>query len=507
MSHTGNIASAHKTPGQGVSADGMESGTSGRLFTTKGSPTKAHYKYVSFWVDHATSFIYTTFHTTKAATEFVASKREFESWAAQFGVKIQSIRADNGVYTVQPFKEACKQQQQLLTYCGIGAHWQNGIAERFIGVITERACSILLHAMVKCPDIIKEDMWTFAVQHSVLFHNESIRKNQKTSPYYQFTGQNAPWSIADFKVFGSPAYVLDKAVKDGNNISMWASRVWQGVYIGPSTCHSSNVPIIYNPHSTHVSPQFQVIHDNNFHTATGNPQARTNFFEQQHQNSLFLFKDKFSETPYLFNILWENSVQDTISNSTLGPHKRPREYQPILPQANHMASQGSASTHITPAQGAQRQSSRGSISGASYATSFNLDDIPDALQPQVAQAISTQNTIHRSQSRPQYQAKPLTETGLSYKRLKQIDGSVYVLVAPFHTLLDHPDIPNQEDSTTIHSCFSSFLDTPHLDSQHLIACTAVDNKADTLTQGQMFKSAMLNTSSRHNIRKFRVCNR
>ncbi len=71
---------------------------------------------------------------------------------------IQNIRADNGVYAAQAFKESCNKRQQRSTYCAIGAHRQNGIAEHFIGTITERARTILLHAMAKWPTIITEEM-------------------------------------------------------------------------------------------------------------------------------------------------------------------------------------------------------------------------------------------------------------------------------------------------------------------------------------------------------------
>jgi hypothetical protein len=62
-------------------------------------------------------------------------------------VKIQNIRADNGVYSAQLFKDACLRNQQNLTFCAVVAHWQNGIAEHFIGTITQRARTILLNAM------------------------------------------------------------------------------------------------------------------------------------------------------------------------------------------------------------------------------------------------------------------------------------------------------------------------------------------------------------------------
>jgi hypothetical protein len=161
--HTGQIAKDHTQPGKGVSSDGLESGTPGRPFTTNGSALNLRYNYLSFWVDHMPTFVYITFHASKAATELVRSKTEFEQYAARFNIKISYIRADNGVYSAQLFRKACLKQQQNLTFCAVGAHWPNGIAEWFIGTITQCARTILLHAMTKWPEVIGEDMWTFAL--------------------------------------------------------------------------------------------------------------------------------------------------------------------------------------------------------------------------------------------------------------------------------------------------------------------------------------------------------
>jgi hypothetical protein len=269
--HTGHISKGHASPGDGVSSDGIESGTPGRPFTTKGLASKTRYNYVSFWVDHVTAFMYLTFHSSKAATELVKSKLEFEQYADRFNVRVSNIRADNGVYSAQLFREACLKQQQNLTFCAVGAHWQNRIAERFIGAITQRARTILLHAMAKWPAVIQEDMWTFALRHAVNFHNSSIRKQQTKSPYEQFTGQTPPWSLRDFRIFGSPIYVLNKALQDGNSQSKWRSRAWFGVYVGNSTCHSSAIPLIYNPITTHISPQFHLVYDEYFMTVSSQP--------------------------------------------------------------------------------------------------------------------------------------------------------------------------------------------------------------------------------------------
>jgi hypothetical protein len=98
----------------------------------------------------------------------------------------------------------------------VGAHWQNGIAKRFIGTITQWARTILLHAMVKWPSVMLEEMWTFALQHAVNFHNYSVQKQQTMTPYELFTGQTPSWSLSDFRVFGSPTYVLNKVLQDGS---------------------------------------------------------------------------------------------------------------------------------------------------------------------------------------------------------------------------------------------------------------------------------------------------
>jgi hypothetical protein len=49
-----------------------------------------------------------------------------------------------------------------------------------------------------------------------------------------------------------------------DTFSKWKARCWQGVYVGPSICHASNISLIYNPTTTHVTSQFHVIHNEGF---------------------------------------------------------------------------------------------------------------------------------------------------------------------------------------------------------------------------------------------------
>jgi hypothetical protein len=64
------------------------------------------------------------------------------------------------------------------------------------------------------------------------FHNASIRKDKTVTPYEAFTGQPAPWSISDFRVIDSPAYVFHKELQDGSTLGKWNPKAWTEVYMG-----------------------------------------------------------------------------------------------------------------------------------------------------------------------------------------------------------------------------------------------------------------------------------
>jgi len=268
LADVGSISKDHLAPGDGVSTDGMEAGTPGRVFSSSGLPSPRKYRYATFWVDHYSRYVHVTMHETKKAEELLRSKADFEAFAARFNVKIKNIRADNGVYTARTIQTSCLVEQQTLSFCAVGAHWQNGLAERFIGTIVQRARTLLLHAMSKWPSVITEDFWPFAIRYMVMFHNSTIRRDKPSSPYELFTGQQPTWSLADFRVFGCPTYVLHKRLQDGQHFGKWQARSWQGIYVGPSAQHASNVPLIYNPSTTHVTPQFHVAYDEGFTSVT-----------------------------------------------------------------------------------------------------------------------------------------------------------------------------------------------------------------------------------------------
>jgi hypothetical protein len=67
-------------------------------------------------------------------------------------------------------------------------------------------------------------------------------------------------------VFGCPVYVLDAALQDRHKIPKWAPCAHLEIFLGFSTLHSSQVPIVMNVDTGKISPQFHIIFDDKFKT-------------------------------------------------------------------------------------------------------------------------------------------------------------------------------------------------------------------------------------------------
>jgi hypothetical protein len=83
--------------------------------------------------------------------ETMPAKQAFEKFAAEHGVCILHHHCDNGRFADNAWKQSCKASRQRLTFCGVNAHFQNGIAERAIWNLLESARKQLLHARACWP--------------------------------------------------------------------------------------------------------------------------------------------------------------------------------------------------------------------------------------------------------------------------------------------------------------------------------------------------------------------
>ena len=66
------------------------------------------------------------------APDTIIAKRNFERIMYDKGVSVRTYRSDNGVFASSEFEAEIKKEDQTITYSGVGASHQNGVAERAI---------------------------------------------------------------------------------------------------------------------------------------------------------------------------------------------------------------------------------------------------------------------------------------------------------------------------------------------------------------------------------------
>ena len=213
--------------------------------------------------------MYLQHHITSEET--VKARHAFENATGQRGVKILHYHADNGRFADNAFIVDCNAQQQSLSYCGVNAHFQNGIAERCIRDLQEQTRTSMLNAMNKWKKMILICLWPYAMRHANDVANATPRMGENKSPLEKFTGVPVRPKLCHFHAFGCPTYVLDNALQSGQGVPKWKHRARLGVYLGPSPSHAQTVALVLNPRTGHVSPQFHVKFDDFFETVGNSP--------------------------------------------------------------------------------------------------------------------------------------------------------------------------------------------------------------------------------------------
>ena len=118
------------------------------------------------FADHATGFTYVHLLQAMTMQETLDAKHAFERVANQHAVHIRHYHCDNGRFADRAFMEDVRKAGQTITFCGVGAHHQNGVAERRIRDITESAHTMLLHAAHRWPKTITSNIWPQALKRA-----------------------------------------------------------------------------------------------------------------------------------------------------------------------------------------------------------------------------------------------------------------------------------------------------------------------------------------------------
>jgi transposase InsO family protein len=255
-------------PGDRIACDHYISPVKGRAVAPSGySSTRHGYTCGTIYVDCASGYIIVQHQVSTEAEETIRGKMILEQEASEVNVKIKEYYSDNGVFSSEEFKSHCKLLKQKLRFSGVGAKFQNAVAKRAIQTVCNMARASMIHATLCWPGRPFIDMWPLAMNYAAWVHNRLPPGGDGLSPEEIWSSTRVVEShLPRAHVFGCPVYVLDPKLQDGHQIPKWNSKVRQGIFVGFSPHHSTNVPLVYNPTTQHISPQYHVIFDDEFTT-------------------------------------------------------------------------------------------------------------------------------------------------------------------------------------------------------------------------------------------------
>jgi hypothetical protein len=205
-------------PGECVSVNHMTSAEPGFYAQLKGKLTKKRYCCATIFDNHFSRLRYVHPQVDDSLIETVAAKRAFKSFPAKHGVKIQHYRCDNGQFSNNAFKQTCHDVRQQLTFCGVNAHFQNGITERSICNLSESTRKQLLHARARWPAAVHFTLWPYALCNAALLHNSLRVLEDGTSRLELFSSIRVGANMRHVHTFGCPVFALQNALASGKQL-------------------------------------------------------------------------------------------------------------------------------------------------------------------------------------------------------------------------------------------------------------------------------------------------
>ena len=273
--NVGNVKKDHLLAGQRVSVDHFVCSTKGRLFGSHGRTQPEHmYSGGGIFVDHATGYVHIEHQVHLTSHETLQAKDRYEDMCRDHGIIVQSYLSDNSTtFTSSEYTTRLSVFKQIMRFAGVGAHHHNGVAERSIGTIMAMARTMMLHAAIHWPDSADPTLWPMAVTHAAFLFNHVPNETTGISPNDLFTKTRwAQSKFHDIHVWGCPVYVLNSTIADGKKIPKWKPRSERTVYMGLSPKHTSQVPLVLNQRTRHITPQYHVVFDDWFATV-GSPDS------------------------------------------------------------------------------------------------------------------------------------------------------------------------------------------------------------------------------------------
>ena len=386
--------------GQCVSVDQMESTEQGFIAQLKGKLTKRRYKNATIFVDHYSDLSYVHLQSSLDSNETLQAKNAFEAYARKMGVQILHYHADNGRFADKLFINDVENNGQTISYCGVGAHFQNGRAEKRIRDLREKGRTILLHAISRWPHAITVNLWPYALRSANDQLNTIPFDINGTTRLEKFSNVNIQARMKDFHTWGCPVYALHNKLQsiNGGSVSKWNSRSRLGINLGLSPRHSRTVNLVLSLDTGLVSPQYHIKHDDFFETTR---QAEVNNYTSSKWQILAGFMQmKRSENDHSNENKEDNKNISTLNEDT----NKNKPHIPVSDQFNQLQQEndeyGSYEDELGRRRSRRHQINE-NITESSYYECMHEDDyrLQDEMRDPIAfQASSDPDTMYWGQA-------------------------------------------------------------------------------------------------------------
>jgi hypothetical protein len=116
-----------------------------------GFPTSDGIWGTTIFCNHISNFVYVHLMRNFTLAENLLAKRAYEKVLGQAGRTAKHYHADIGQFSDKGFHQDITDKGQSITFCGVGAHHQNGMIKSRNKQLTLGACTLLLHGMRHWP--------------------------------------------------------------------------------------------------------------------------------------------------------------------------------------------------------------------------------------------------------------------------------------------------------------------------------------------------------------------
>jgi hypothetical protein len=241
--------------GQCVSVDQLVSTQVGFIAQLKGTLTKKRYMAATVFVDHYSQLKYIHLMTKLNIQGNHGSQASLRI-LRQAAVRLLHYHCNNGLFADNAFKNSCSANRQRLTFCGVNAHFQNGIAKKAIRDLRESARKQLLHERQRWPAAIHLALWPYALRSAVHLHNTLPVLEDGTSRLKRFSSIRIGSKMKHHHAFGCPVFALENYLAAGSSILHWSPCARLGINLDLSPSHARNVYLVLNLHTGCVSLQY-----------------------------------------------------------------------------------------------------------------------------------------------------------------------------------------------------------------------------------------------------------